>query len=229
MSIWRWQPKTAVLLHVFDCRLTQEEWFRVMWGTPALPGRIPTAVAAALESSAEVLLVFRDKFCYMPEPDGRNEAEVIHDTLFGNFDKLTEFASSFPVFGHFIPEDIRQVMSIFRISDRYVVNTDDEVREALPILKEMGIEHVVFVSSFDHISRVAQRVGEFWAGEPLASNSSFRPAPALHSGGSMKDVIVMEPSIVRALWLVHPKRLLGLRGNPEALARVDVVLSEVGV
>ena len=53
----RWQPKTGVLLHTFYH--TDPNWLAAMWGTPAEPGRIPTAVAATLEVGAELLLVDR--------------------------------------------------------------------------------------------------------------------------------------------------------------------------
>jgi hypothetical protein len=222
-----WCPKTAVILHIFDCRLPQEEWLYVMWGTPEAPGRIPTAVAVILETGAEALLVFHDTLCFMPEPDGRNEAEVIKDTLFERLEELPGFANSLRVFSHVEVEEIRRRISeSFRVLDPDVLNTDEEVQKALPMLEEMGMEHVVWVSSPDHISRVAQRVCEL--GMKKSINVSFRPSRTL-SSGAMEDVVVIEPAAVQQLLPIHPRRLLSLRGNPEALARIEEVLLKVGV
>jgi len=43
-----------------------------------------------------------------------------------------------------------------------VEDTDDEIREALPIFKAQEIERVIIISSPDHVSRVAKLVHELW-------------------------------------------------------------------
>lgn len=227
-----WQPKTAILLHVYDCRLPWEKWFYVMWGTPELPGRIPTAVAATLETDAEIFLVFWDKDCYVPFPDGRNEAELIRDTLFERIGELPGF-STLPILGYFTPEEIERAMrQVFRLSDVEVVNTEDEVREALSILKAENVERVVFVSSFDHMSRIVQLAGKHWGAE-LSTTIMFWPARALQTEGSMEEVmaevVVFEPPTVRALGVVDPRRLFGLQNNKEAIAQVDKLFSGLGI
>ena len=224
----RYQPKTAVLLHIYDFR--EPNWREVVIGTPKAPGRIPAAIAVALETQAELILAFREEISFGKET--KNEAELTRDALFSLIDDLREFACSFPVFNHFALGEIRGIMQrIFFISDEYVARTDDEIRKALPIFKARGIERAVFVSSADHISRIAQKVCELWEGEPIVATATFRPAPALYSSpqGSMKDVVVIEPPVVIALGPINPRRLLGLRGKSKAIADIDEALKKAGV
>ena len=227
MSGW-YQPKTAVLLHIYEFR--EPNWREAVIGTPKTPGRIPAAVAVALETKAELFLVFREEIS--SDKETKDETELTRDTLFSLIDDLREFACSFPVFNHFALGEIREIMQrIFFISDEYVARTDDEIRKALPIFKARGIERAVFVSNADHISRIAQKGCELWEGELLVATATFRPAPALYSSpqGSMKDVVVIEPPVVMALGPVNPRRLLGLRGKPQAIAEIDEALKRAGV
>lgn len=218
----RWRPKTGVIIHTYDWR--EPNWAHVMWGNPVEPGRIPTAVAAALESDAALLLVFSD---FVGE---RNEGAIIRDFLFDNIRALPLFAPSLPVFRDLSPEEILvKLESIFLLSDVVIKNTEDEVKAVPSLFGVEQIQKVVFVSSFDHISRVAQLAGRVWGEQavffPMAE---FRPANTLYSG-PMDKVVVFEPPAVEALGPVHPKRLLGLRGNSEALARIDNALTGEGV
>lgn len=224
----RYQPKTAVLLHIYDFR--EPNWREAVIGVPKAPGRIPAAIAVALETQAELLLVFREEISFGKET--KDEAELTQEALFSLIDDLREFTCSFPVLNYFTSDDIRGIMQrIFFMSDEYVARTDDEIRKALPIFKARGIERVIFVSNSDHISRIAQKVCELWEGEPLAATATFRPAPALYSSpqGSMKDVVVIEPPVIVALGPVNPRRLLGLRGKLEAIAEIDEALKKAGV
>lgn len=227
-----WPPRILVVLHVFDCR--NPAWEHAMVGTPEQPGRIPTAIAAAMEFGVEKLLVFRDREAV--HPDGRNEAEVIRDTLFDLIDCIAEFGECLPVLRDHTPAEIRAVMeAVFEISDVFITNTADEIREALPICKRLGADQVVFVSNVDHIPRIVQLVGEHWCGEPMAARVQFRPAPSLYfQHGSMRNLVVFELPAVNALLPLDIRRFfklirLPLSEKTEALAAVDETLTRLGV
>lgn len=220
----RWQPRTGVVLHTFDH--TDLNWFAAVWGTPSEPGRIPTAVAATLEAGAELLLVFTD----IIPTDGKNTGAIMRDFLFSHMEELPKFAPSLPVLGEFSLSEIREILGrVFLLSDVRIVPTSDEVAAVPPIFKEKELTVAIFVSNFDHISRIAQLVGSMWKKMGITGLTPvFRPAKSLYSGDTMKNVVVFEPPATRGLLPVHPGRLLGLKGNSDALAQVDAVLKKFG-
>lgn len=220
----RRQGRTGVVLHTFET--ADPHWYSAMWGIPAEPGRIPTAVATALETEAELLLVFT---CISPL-NGQNTGAAIRDLLFARIEELPEFAPSLPMLGKFSPAEIRETLGrIFLLSDVVIIPTADETAKVPAIFKERGLTVAIFVSNFDHISRIAQLVGAQWKEMGVQGlTPTFRAAWSLYSGGSMQDVVVFEPPAVTALGSVDPRRLLKIRGNAKALAEVDAVLKRFG-
>ncbi len=188
-------PRTAVLLHTFDNH--GPTWEIAVWGTPTRPGRIPTAVAAALEHNASLLMIFSENL------SGQNTGALIEDFLFKHAYELSQFTPTLPILGEWSPSAIREKLEkIFLLSPVLITNTADEVRLSYPILVEHGIEHVVFVSNIDHISRIAQLVGTLWVEQNLTGITfSFRSALSMYSppGSTMNDVVVFEPPAVTNL------------------------------
>lgn len=216
--------KTGIILHTFDH--TKSNWRHAMWGKPTEPGRIPTAVAAALETGASLLLVFTD----IISVDRKNEGVMIRDSLFNHIEELPLYAESLPILKECSLVQIRDTMKqIFLLSDVHIVNTADEIAAVPSIFAGRGLESAIFVSNFDHASRVAQLIGTIWRDKGIVRPVAYIcPAASLYSACSMQEVVVFEPPIIQSLGC-DPRLLLKLMGNPDALARLQALLKEFDV
>lgn len=218
------RQRTAILLHTFDNR--GPTWETAVWGSPMRPGRIPTAVAEALESNAELLMIFSENL------SGKNTGALIRDYLFEHIEELRAFAPTLPILCQ-VPLRVieRRLKKTFLLSDVQIKNTADEVWLAYPILLERKIDHVVSVSNIDHMSRIIQLVGALWTDQGHTDIAvSFRPALSMYSpaGSTMKDVVVFEPPAVAGLGPVNPRRLFTVWNNPQTIPAVDSALTLIG-
>ena len=82
--------KTAVFLHGYN--VNEKNWERVVWGVlPDKPGRIPVAIAVALEEGAEHLILFGSSIG--KEKDGKwlSSGRWMTDLLCERFGELKQF------------------------------------------------------------------------------------------------------------------------------------------
>ena len=82
--------KTAVLLHGFNAN--ELNWDHVVWGEPPdKPGRIPTAVAVALEEDADSLLVFGSSLGKEQDGQWKSSGRLMTELMWQHFGGLKEF------------------------------------------------------------------------------------------------------------------------------------------
>lgn len=230
--------KTAILLHGYDANEQNRDY--VVWGVPPdKPGRIPTAVAAALEEDAECLVIFGSSVekktdAGMVWSSGRWMEELLRD----RWEELKAF-SVLPVFQSFSQKQISNELDrMFRLIEEpdKPKNTMEELQAMARLLheKHTGIQKLICVSSRDHISRIIRDAHIVFEGSPLAANLSVRGSITLYTENDGKtpserakinNVVVAEP---RAPVVPYFQRMFGISGNAEALSEIDAVLNKYG-
>lgn len=231
-------PRTLVLLHGYDAN--EGNWERVVWGIPPdKPGRIPMAVAVALEENAEHLVLF-----------GSSVGKEVKDglwwsvgrwmayLLFTRLEGLKEFTilSALQDFNQTeISENLVKIFRLIEEPDR-PANTMGELQAVMRLIREeyTDIQKLVCVSSCDHVSRIIRDASIVFKGHQIAAHLSVRGSLTLYTEedgktpperATLDNVVVAEP---RFHGVRHMRRMFGIGNNPEALAEIDAVLKKYG-
>jgi len=233
--------KTAVLLHTYN--VNETNWKDVVWGVPPdRPGRIPMAIAVALEEDAEYLILFgssigKVKIKEREEEDawissGAWMAELMRERFY-ELAKFTilEALRQLPI------EEVRhKIDAIYELIEEpeRPANTFGELQAVFRIVKERSIQKLICVSSADHVSRIIRDAHKVFKGQPIAGHLEVRGSSTLYTENdgitpperaSVDHVVVAEP---RAAVVPYFERMFGIGNNPEALAEIDTVLKKYG-
>ncbi len=230
--------KTAVLLHAYNAN--EKNWDYVVWGVPPdKPGRIPTAVAVALEEDAEHLILFGSSIG-KTEPGGAwtSSGLCMNNLLFSLLDALKEFTILYALRRFSLSRIRAKISSAFEVIDgpERPVNTLEELRAAAQLFHErkLKIQKFICVSSPDHMSRIFRDARIVFKDDPLAPHISVRGAVTLYTErdeitplerASLSNVVIAEPRAVEGPFM---QRMFGLGENPEALGEIDAVLKKYG-
>lgn len=218
--------KTGILVH--GCHLGALNWRGIMWGHPPDQlGRIPKAVAVALQEDAEVLIFGTGA----SEKNNKKEGEYTRDFMFEHFSELKEFS-------YFHDIDLVNVRSNFLNISRAECrsqNTREEMKEAGKIFSELGTERVILVSSPTHISRCIRDALDVFKGEKywsLRENLFATASDTSYLGGRVEDVVIFEPPHRgdQQSFLTHyvVKRIFKISAEemPRFLKDLDVLLTK---
>ena len=229
--------KTAVLLHAYNAN--EKNWEYVVWGVPPnKPGRIPTAVAVALEEDAEHLILFGSSSGKTEQGGAwRSSGLCMNDLLFSLVDALKEFTILHALRMTSL-DKIRAKLSVFELIEgpERPANTLEELQVIARIFheRELKIQKLICVSSPDHMSRLFRDAQIVFKDNPLAPHISVRGAVTLYAErdeitpperASMANVVVAEP---RATVTPYLQRMFEIGNNPDALAKIDRVLKKYG-
>jgi len=180
--------KTGVLIHGYN--VNSPNWLTVVWGNPPdLLGRLPRGVMVAIEEKADIVVFGTGA----SELNGKIEAAVMRDYLLEHFYNLKQFS----VFKKIDLKKIRErIKDISRLEIKSK-NTREEVKFALQIFKEEGIEKVVLVTSPDHVSR-SLRDAYIVAEEDETLRNFTKdlfatPSQTTYTDHSVRDVQILEP------------------------------------
>ncbi len=195
--------KTKVLVHGYNPK--EPNWERVIWGEPPdKPGRVPMAVAAAIESNGE-LIIFH-------ATDGSGPMMIKywedHCNQFGEF-------TCFDILKRISVDDIIATLNI-QIVDLPVrpKNTWEEALALKKILKGNPYK-IIAVSSMDHVPRVYRDFCRAFIDQPnILAHLSVRGALSLYGPKTSEEeekwgmghIVILEIPGVRAnLELIRSK------------------------
>jgi len=180
------KKRIGVLCH--GRHLQTKNWEKLMWGIPPdLLGQLPKTVLVALEEKAEVIVFGTGA----SERDGKKEAEFIRDYLLEHFFELAEF----PSFQGIDLEKARKRIERISMLELYSQNTAEEVRFAGQIFKKAGMERIILVSSFTHISRcLRDAYVAFSRDENLKHfTKNLWATPSQTGWADASEVVIIEP------------------------------------
>ncbi len=175
--------------------VSTEPWKKVVWGEPPLDyGRVPKAVALALEFKAQVIVFGSGS---SKASDGRMEAQVTASFLISNFEKLGDFEELFPKFDLrnylFLPDYIAE-HSILEKESR---NTNEESYNSLAIFAAQDINTIIVVSSPDHASRAFRDLYGYCESNPelerFKGNIMVASSRVPYISKPVRDVQIIEP------------------------------------
>ena len=132
------------------------EWQYVVWGQGSLMGRIPMGILTAMEQNADIIVFGTGASI---DEYGIIEAEVIRDFAIKHFESLGVFDAfhNMPVFEDKYIETGKNCLELASKAETESKNTIEEIEYASKIFSGHGIDSIFFVSSPDHISRVAKQ------------------------------------------------------------------------
>lgn len=179
--------KTAVLIH--GCHLQAEKWDTIVFGTPELPGRIPTGIRYAWQVEADMIYWGTGA----SERDGVKEAEATFQYALSRWDQLARFCGAI--------DESEFFDWLSRVSYRDIVsqNTHQEIGRCLSECFRRKIDQLVLVSSPTHLPRcLVEACGV------AASNIAYQaylyegrilalPSATCFAGAVPRDVTVLEP------------------------------------
>lgn len=228
--------KTAVLLHGYNAN--EKNWDYVVWGeSPDKPGRIPTAVAVALEENAELLVLFGSSIGKEDESGvWKSSGKLMTELLFRRFEELGKFTILHALREIPLKKIRRRIEVVYRLVEELErpANTFGEMQTMARLIQEKGIQKLVCVSSPDHVSRIIRDTLVVFRKTTLAVHVSVRPSVTLYTVGD--DVTPPERASLGSVVVIEPRspvgplaqRMLGLGGNANALAEIDAILKKYG-
>jgi hypothetical protein len=224
--------KTVVLLHGYN--VNELNWEDVVWGRyPDQPGRIPTAIAVALEEKTNNLILFGSSVGRDVGAGFESSGKCMVELLEKRFEELKNF-TVLSVLRNFSRSRAETLIELIEEGPVKVKNTLDEMKEIKAICEYRGYNKLVAVSSPDHISRIMRDGLSCFAGSPLALHFSVRASNTLYTMGDgitpierarVSNVVIAEP---RSAVGPYFQRMFGINNNPEALLEIDSVLKKYG-
>lgn len=210
--------KLAVLVHGYTLvaqsdatgseDIGSREWNHVVWGNSAcqMLGRVTKGVLLALKHRAKILIlgtgascIFENnpisfkKWVSLGKPSNVLwEAEYAYNKLISNFNMLYNFKEVENVILSFGGLDKAQSY-IERISTKDIQsrNTEEEVRNALKVCNEKGIETLISVSNLSHVPRcTAIALKEM---NKMKYNNYFLPSPCSSDFADDNEALIFEP------------------------------------
>jgi 5S rRNA maturation endonuclease (ribonuclease M5) len=202
--------KNVVLLHGYNPN--EPNWERVVWGeAPNLPGRIPTAVAAALENRKN-----RTEIILFHATD--DSGPMMRDLLVERFEDLKKF-TCFEVFRQLSIEEMREHLQINVVDlQNFGLPRPKNTWEEMLALKQVMHSpwSVVAVSSMDHTPRVYRDFCRAFKDEPeVLAHFSVRGALSLYgpktsaeeSVWGMGQLVILEiPGVKANFSLIREKK-----------------------
>lgn|GEM_PF-2744719 len=223
--------KTAVLLHGYN--VNEKNWEYVIWGiSPDKPGRIPVAIATALEEDADFFLLFGSSM----GKGGKSSGKWMKNFLYKRFTDLKKFTVLCALRDFPIDKIRRKIDATFELIEgpERPANTLGELQAMHRLIIERQIQKLICVSSADHVSRIIRDAFKIFWGQPIAAHLEVRGSLTLYTEGdgitpperaSVDHVIVAEP---RATVGPYFERMFGIRNNTDALADIDAILKKHG-
>ena len=207
------KPKVGVLIHGYAVleeprfvevgkRKQTSDWYRawqgVIWGQGNSMGRVPAGILTAMEQNADTIGFGTGASI---DEYGKIEAEVIRDFAIRFFHFLCEFHAfrNMPVYEDKDIEKGRNWLAAASEAEAKSKNTREEIEYASKIFLGHEVDTIFFVSSPDHISRVAK---EAWIRyrysaenrEMLATKLFFVPSDVSYTKTGPEGVEIIEPS-----------------------------------
>jgi hypothetical protein len=196
---------TAVMIH--GCHLEAKAWERIVFGTQQEWGRVPTGLREAFTRNAQAIFWGTGA----SEVNGVREAQATYDLTVG--EKLHELSAWLEI----EPDKLKQ--SIERLShiDTKSQNTAEELAVALNTCHELGITHLILISSPTHIARCLQEACKIDSkGVTIYATAS----QTCFEGSTAGDVTIFEPPHRPESFDLPPfyktvKRIFGFYRTPE--------------
>ena len=175
--------KTAVLIH--GCHLQAKDWENIIWGCPEVNvlGRIPKGLLLAAQEDAE--LVYWGTGA--SEVNGVKESRKI-------FAFAATHSGSLVYDGFGLNEKTINKLLSRSFIDTESQNTLQEVRGAMQLCAERGIERLILVSSPTHIARCLQCAERVRAEGGFENLQVFATASdTCFADSTPDDVLIVEP------------------------------------
>jgi len=174
---------TAILIH--GCHLQADSWEDIVWGDPLSGrlGRVTKALKLARQMKTELLYWGTGA----SEKDGMKEAVY-------TFTHAVSRCGELPEYQGFDTYEIDSILRSRSYFDTEAQNTADEVRGAMRLCAERGIENLYLVSSPTHIARCMQEAQKIRATSNIGGVDVFAvSSDTCFKGSNPADVVVIEP------------------------------------
>ena len=180
--------KTAVLIH--GCHLEAVGWENIVWGNPreGILGRAPRGLLEAYRRDAALVIWGTGA----SQKDGKKESRYTFDYTMGRLGEL----ATIPVSGPTYPvEPLRGFLLSRSALDIETQNTTEEIRAALDLCTQRGIEELYLVSSPTHVARCLQEATKLLA--ERGNNHDVlvyaTPSDTCFADSTPADVVIVEP------------------------------------
>lgn len=170
----------AVLIHGFH--LQADEWENVVWGDPSggTWGRVPAGLRLVLRRRADLIIWGSGG----SELAGVKEAQHTFNFAVSRVSVLSELLG-------LDPDDLKSILGTRSIIDAVSKNTAEEIKQALVVCQDRGLEELFLVSSPTHIARCLQEAQKV---KGLSGIDVFGlGCDTCYSGSTASDVVVVEP------------------------------------